>query len=157
MISINESTVIARSSEEVFAFVSDQTNAVRWQSGIVDIRRLTSGPPAVGTRHAFTRTLMGKRMTGENEYVEFEPGKRVAFRTTSGPGLLASYSVEPTPAGTRLTATLDLDVSGIMSIAEPLVARALKRDVKANLARLRAILDASPTQDSADNLVIEEI
>ena len=157
MISINESTVIARSSEEVFAFVSDQTNAVRWQSGIVDIRRLTNGPPAVGTRHAFTRTLMGKRMTGENEYVEFEPGKRVAFRTTSGPGLLASYSVEPTPAGTRLTATLDLDVSGIMSVAEPLVARALKRDVKANLARLQAILDASPTQDSADNLVIEEI
>ncbi len=157
MIRIDESTVIARPCEEVFAFVSDQTNAVQWQSGIVDIRRLTDGPPGVGTRHAFTRTLMGRRMTGENEYVEFEPGKRVAFRTTSGPGLLASYSVEPTPAGTRLTATIDLDVSGIMSVAEPLVARALKRDVKANLARLRAILDASPTHLTADSLVTEEI
>ncbi len=157
MIRINESTVIARPCEDVFAFVSDQTNAVRWQSGIVEIRRLTDGPPGVGTRHAFTRTLMGRRMSGENEYVEFEPGKRVAFRTTSGPGLLASYSVEPTPAGTRLTATIDLDVSGIMSIAEPLVARGLKRDVQANLVRLQAILDASPTHFTAESLVTKEI
>ena len=155
MIRVEESTVIARPSDEVFSFVSDQTNAVRWQSGIVDIRRLTDGPPGVGTRHAFTRTLMGRRMTGENEYVEFEPGRRVAFRTTSGPGLLASYAVEPTPSGTRLTSTIELDVSGIMSIAEPLVARALKRDVTANLARLRAILEESPTHVAADGLATE--
>ena len=96
-------------------------------------------------------------MTGENVYVEFEPGRRVAFRTTSGPSLLASYAVDPTPAGTRLTATIELDVSGIMSIAEPLVARALKRDVDANLARLRAILDASAADLTADSLVTEEI
>ena len=157
MISVEKSTVIARPSEAVFAFVSDQTNAAQWQSGIVDIRRLTDGPPGVGTRYAFTRTLMGRRMTGENVYVEFEPGRRVAFRTTSGPSLLASYAVDPTPAGTRLTATIELDVSGIMSIAEPLVARALKRDVDANLARLRAILDASAADLTADSLVTEEI
>ena len=96
-------------------------------------------------------------MTGENVYVEFEPGRRVAFRTTSGPSLLASYAVDPTPAGTRLTAKIELDVSGIMSIAEPLVARALKRDVDANLARLRAILNASAADLTADSLVTEEI
>ena len=156
MISVEKSTVIARPCEAVFAFVSDQANAAQWQSGIVDIRRLTDGPPGVGTRYAFTRTLMGRRMTGENVYVEFDPGRRVAFRTTSGPGLLASYAAEPTPGGTRLTATIELDVSGIMSIAEPLVARALKRDVNANLARLRVILEASPTRLGADSLVTEE-
>ena len=49
MIRVEKSTVIARPSEAVFAFVSDQTNAAQWQSGIVDIRRLTDGPPGVGT------------------------------------------------------------------------------------------------------------
>jgi carbon monoxide dehydrogenase subunit G len=157
VIRVEKSTGIARPTEEVFAFVADQTNAPRWQSGFVDIRRLTDGPPGLGTRYAFTRTLMGRRMAGENEYVEFEPARRVAFRTTSGPGLLASYAVEPTQAGTRLTSTIELDVSGILSIAEPLVARALKRDVDANLAKLRAILEASPTDRTADSLVAEEV
>ena len=89
--------------------------------------------------------------------------RRVRTRQAGGlpddvrPRLLASYSVEPTPAGTRLTATIELDVSGIMSVAEPLVARALRRDVDANLARLRAILDASATDLTADSLVAEEI
>src|SRR5450755_2607660 len=75
LITLEKSTVIHRPSDEVFAFVADQTNAASWQSGIVEVRRLTDGPPGVGSRHTFTRTLMGRRMTGENEYVEFEPGE----------------------------------------------------------------------------------
>src|SRR6188472_2341714 len=101
MVKVERSVAIGRSSDDVFAFVADQTNAARWQSGIVEIRRLTDGPPGVGTRHTFTRTLMGKRMSGESEYVAFEPGKRVAFRTTSGPRLVASYAVTAMPEGTR--------------------------------------------------------
>ena len=152
MIKIEKSTIVRRPSDEVFAFVADQTNAGRWQSGIVEVRRLTDGPPGVGTRHTFTRTLMGRRMTGENEYVTFDPGKRVAFRTTSGAGLLASYAVTEMPEGTRLTATIELDTSGIMSVAEPLVARALGRDVVGNLARLKSILESRPAPAPADIL-----
>src|SRR5664279_4031190 len=66
LITLEKSTVIHRPSDEVFAFVADQTNAASWQSGIVEVRRLTDGPPGVGSRHIFTRTLMGRRMTGEN-------------------------------------------------------------------------------------------
>ena len=152
MIVVEKSTVVHRPTDEVFEFVADQLNASRWQSGIVEVRRLTDGPPGVGTRHSFTRTFMGRRMTGENEYVAFEPGKRVAFRTTSGPRLLASYAVTAIPEGSRLTATMEVDFSGVMSVAEPLVARALGRDVVANLARLTSILEASPVAAPANPL-----
>jgi uncharacterized membrane protein len=152
MVNVERSVAIARSSDDVFAFVADQTNAARWQSGILEVRRLTDGPPGVGTRHAFTRTLMGRRLTGENEYVEFVPGRRVAFRTTSGPGLLASYDVAPGSTGAHLTATIELDVSGIMTVAAPLLARSLSRDVEANLARLKDILEEPANQAAADAL-----
>ena len=112
MIKVEKSTIVHRPSDEVFSFVADQTNAARWQSGIVEIRRLTDGPPGVGTRHTFTRTLMGKRMSGESEYVAFEPGKRVAFRTTSATQLpsplsgLASTDTSWTiPSASTLTAS----------------------------------------------------
>lgn len=157
MIRIEKSTVIDRSIDDVFAFVADQTNAVRWQSGITEIRRLTDGPPGVGTRHAFVRTLMGKQMAGENEYVAYEPGRRVTFRTTSGPPLLASYIVEPTSAGTRLTTTMELDVSRLLSLAEPLIAAGLRRDVDANFARLKRILEAPGVAASSDVAAAEEL
>jgi hypothetical protein len=118
----------------------------------VEVRRLTQGVPGVGTRHTFTRTLMGKRITGENEIVSFEPGRRFAFRTTQGFRLLASYTVTATPDGTDLTATIEMDVSGIMSVGEPLVARALSRDVAGNLARLKSILESSPAAAPANAL-----
>lgn len=150
MVNVERSVAVERSSDDVFAFVADQTNAPRWQSGIVEVRRLTDGPSGVGTRHAFTRMLMGRRMSGENEYLEFVPGRRVAFRTTSGPGLLASYDVTPGSSGARLTARIELDVSGIMTIAAPLVARALSRDVEANLARLKDVLEEPAHQAAVD-------
>jgi carbon monoxide dehydrogenase subunit G len=152
MVRVERSVAINRSSNDVFAFVADQTNAARWQSGMVEVRRLTDGPAGVGTRHAFTRTLMGRRMTGENEYVEFVPGRRVAFRTTSGPKLLASYDVAPDSTGTRLTAKIELDVAGIMTIAAPLVARTLSRDVDSNLALLKDILEEPANEAAADTL-----
>ena len=93
---------------------------------------------------------MGRRMTGETEYVAFEPGKRVAFRSTSGPQLLAAYAVASIPEGSRLTATMEVDVSGLMSVAEPLVARALNREVVANLAHLTTILELSPAAAPAN-------
>lgn len=157
MIRIDKSTVIDRSCDDVFAYVADQTNAVQWQSGIVEIRRLTDGSPGVGTRHAIVRTLMGKQMAVENEYVAFEPGRLVTFRTTSGPALLASYIVEPTAAGTRLTCTMELSVSGFLSLAEPLVAAGLRRDVDANFARLKGILDAPASVRASDVATAEEM
>ena len=57
--------------------------------------------------------------------------------------------------GARLTATMELDVSGLMSIAEPLIAATLRRDVDANLVRLKGILEASPTAIQASGLAAE--
>jgi len=51
MVKLERSVAIARSSDDVFAFVADQTNAARWQSGILEVRKLTDGPPGVGSRH----------------------------------------------------------------------------------------------------------
>lgn len=50
MITVEKSIVIGRSAEDVFAYVSDQTNAPRWQRGVLEVRRVTEGPIGVGTR-----------------------------------------------------------------------------------------------------------
>jgi len=143
MIRAEKSTVIGRSAEDVFAYVGDQTNAVHWQAGIVEVHRLTDGPSGLGTRHRIVRTFMGRRLAVENEYVAFEPGRRIAFRTTSGPmPLEASYLVEPVAGGTRVTSTIAMEASGFVSIAEPLIAVGLRREMDAAFKELKRLMEA---------------
>ncbi|MEV4267127.1 SRPBCC family protein [Kribbella sp. NPDC049584] len=150
MINIEESTIINRPAPDVFAFVGDQTNAPRWQRGLASVRRLGVGPIEVGTKHEFVRTMMGRRMSGENEYTHFEPDRYVAFTATSGGWPLeASYEVEPAGEhATRLVSRIALQPSGAFRVLQPLFAAAMRRDVRANLGTLKALLEANDGRQS---------
>lgn len=143
MIDVEQTTQIDRPARAVFAFVSDQTNAPRWQRGLDEVERLTDGPNGVGTRHRFVRTLLGRRMSGENEYTRYEPDRLVAFKATSGGWPLeASYEVVPDGEGrARLDARITLHPTGPLRPLQGLFAAALRRDVKANLVALKALLE----------------
>ncbi len=85
MIKVEKSIVIDRPAEEVFAFVADQTNAPRWQSGLVEVRRTTAGALGIGTQHAFVRKFMGRRLEANNEYIAYEPNETIVFRKLKAP------------------------------------------------------------------------
>jgi uncharacterized protein YndB with AHSA1/START domain len=153
MIKAEKSMVVNRSVEDVFAYVGDQTNAPRWQAGLVEVRRLTDGPPRLGTRHTLVRTFLGRRMEADNEYIAYVPGERITFKTTSGPmPLEASYLVEPTVGGTRLTSRIEMEATGFLSLAEPLIAAGLGREMDAAFRKLKGLLEA-PSLPSPDPTV----
>ena len=142
MIKAERSIVIDRPIEEVFAYVTDQTNTPRWQAGLVEVRRLTDGPLRIGTKHAFVRNFMGRKMEATNEYVAYEPGRLVTFRTTAGPvPVEASYLFEPTTGGTRLTSRVQMQAAGLFGLLEPVIAAGLRREMKAALPTLKALLE----------------
>jgi uncharacterized protein YndB with AHSA1/START domain len=142
MINAERSIDIDRPIGEVFAFVGDQRNTPRWQAGLVAVRRTSDGPPAVGTTHALVRNFMGRRMEATNEYVAYEPDRIITFRTTSGPvPLEASYLFEPTTGGTRLTSRIKMQAAGLFGLLEPVIAAGLRREMKAALPALKALLE----------------
>jgi uncharacterized protein YndB with AHSA1/START domain len=149
MINAEKSMVINRPIAEVFAYVGDQRNTPNWQSGLVDVKRLTDGPPGVGTRHTIVRSFMGRKMEASNEYVAYEPGRRITFKTISGPVLLeASYLFEPVADGTKLTSKIQMDAKGFMSLAEPLIARGLRREMDVAFVTLKDLLEGRPVASS---------
>lgn len=142
MIKVEKSGIIHRPIEEVFAFVADQRNAPQWQHGAVEVRRTTEGPLGIGTKHTFVRKFMGRKMEASNEYVEYEPNKKVAFKSTSGPiDFEASYLTEATPEGTKLTSRIEMQPRGFAGLAEPLIAASLRREMKAGFAELKDLLE----------------
>jgi uncharacterized protein YndB with AHSA1/START domain len=142
MIRVEKSGIIERPVEEVFAYIGDQTNAPAWQSGLVEVRRTTEGPLGVGTKHTLIRMFMHRRMEAENEYVAYEPNRRITFKVTSGPMRAeASYLFEAVAEGTRVTSTIEMDASGLLSLAEPLIAAGLRREVNAAIPVLKDLLE----------------
>jgi uncharacterized protein YndB with AHSA1/START domain len=139
-----EATVfIDRPVAEVFAFVGDQHNAPRWQKGLVEVRKTTEGPVGVGTRHDFSRKVMGRMMVAGNEYTAYEPTQRIAFKTTSGPmQLQACYRTESSGTGTQLTCTIEIaKASGLFGLMLPVIVRSIRKDMKGNFVALKGMLE----------------
>ncbi|MDJ1369787.1 SRPBCC family protein [Gulosibacter molinativorax] len=139
-----ESTVeIERPAAEVFAFVSDQLNAPRWQQGLESVKRLTPGPIRVGSEHEFVRQFGGRTVRDRNRFVEYVPGEYVRF--TMGNGSIsgeASYRVIPTgPARCRVEATLRFDKLGWMRPLAPILRRILVRDTHRDDLTLKRLLE----------------
>jgi uncharacterized protein YndB with AHSA1/START domain len=94
---------ITRPPADVFAYVSDQTNGPEWQQVLNEVRRITDGAIEVATRHTFVRRVGRRQVTGDTEYVEFEPGRRVVFTFASSDGLTGQGWYEVDPLGTDKT------------------------------------------------------
>ena len=77
-----------------------------------------------------------------------EPPHRQCVRVTSGPIPGAGcYLFEPADGGsTRFTQNFEAEPGGFFRLAEPLVARAIRRQMEADMATLKDLLESSETE-----------
>jgi uncharacterized membrane protein len=154
MIREEGNVVIQRPVEEVFAYVSDLTHSAEWQAGLVEVRRLTEGPLGVGTRYAFVRQFMGRKMEASNEFVAYEPNTTVRFRIPSGPMPgHGTYLFEATPDGTKVTSRVELQPRGLSRLAAPLIGASLRREIAAGLPVLKELLEGQVSRDRLEDPV----
>ena len=143
MFTMQTQIVVARAPEDVFAFVADQTNTPRWQSGLVEVRRLTPGPVGVGTEHVFVRRVAGRRVEARNRYSHFEPNSLIGFDVNDG-GITGhvEYRFEPHPTGTLVTCSMEFAMRGPGRIVEPLLRRVIKREARRDDQKLAVLLES---------------
>src|SRR3954469_5759714 len=102
---------IARSPEEVSAFIADPANLSRWQDA-EEVEQLTDGPVRAGTRFREVHKLFGRRRGEPTEVVECEPGRVFHIRVVEGPPVDGRWTFAPSGSGTRLTLTPIAHLSG---------------------------------------------
>jgi uncharacterized protein YndB with AHSA1/START domain len=122
VIEVRQSVEIARSPEEVFAYVTDPTKLSIWQDAEEEVSQLTPGPVGAGTRFREVHKVLGIRRVEITEVVVFEPGRRFDIRVVEGPPVDGRWDFESAGAGTRLTLTPTARLPGPLRVAEPLVA-----------------------------------
>jgi uncharacterized protein YndB with AHSA1/START domain len=143
MVHFEFSETINRPPEEVFTYLTDPGKLTLWQGGVSEAYQETDGPMDVGTRVTEVRGLLGRRMESTLEITTFEPTRRVDFKVIKGPvPYSVRHTLEPSDGGTRISGVVEGEPGGFFKLAEPLVARAAERQVKADLATLKDLLEA---------------
>ena len=143
MVHFEFAETINRPPEEVFAYLTDPGKLALWQGGVSEAYQETDGPMDVGTRVTEVRGLLGRRMESTLEITAFEPTRRVDFKVIKGPvPFSVRQTLEPSDGGTRISGVVEGEPGGFFKLAEPLVARAAERQVKADLATLKDLLEA---------------
>jgi uncharacterized membrane protein len=144
MAPIVNSIEIARSPEDVFAYLDDLSRHGEWQGQIVSVKVETDGPTRVGSRATETRRVPGRTLEVTYEISEHDPPRKVSFGGLNGAVRpVGSVTIEPAGEGrSRVTLELDLEGHGIGKLIAPLARRDARKHVPENQARLKQRLEA---------------
>ncbi len=136
-------TVINRPRPEVAAYAADPSHAPDWYVNIESVEWKTQPPVAVGSRMAFVARFLGRRLAYTYEIVDLVPGERLVMRTAEGPfPMETTYTWESLgETSTRMTLRNRGEPSGFSKVSAPLMAAAMTRANRKDLAHLKALLE----------------
>jgi len=135
---------IDRPRDAVAAFAGDPDNAPTWYVNIKSVEWQTPAPLAVGSKLAFVAKFLGRRLAYTYEIVELAPGARLVMRTAEGPfPMETTYTWDDAgPGRTRMTLRNRGEPRGFGKLLGAMMAPAMRRANKKDLARLKSILEA---------------
>ena len=146
MIHQTASISIASPVSEVYNFMSEPSNRLRYDAGLIAVRVTPDGPLRIGSKIVEVRPFMGMKREMATEVCELEPDQVIGYRTLPGDSLNASgsYRFASAPAGALLTLDFRIDPKGLMKLAAAFIAADLRRSIPAGLSAIKAVLEKPP-------------
>lgn len=144
-VDVRSEILIERPRSRVAAYAADPSNAPAWYVNIESVEWQTPPPLAVGSRLAFVAHFLGRRLVYTYEVVELVPGERLVMRTAEGPfPMETTYTWESAGENaTKMTLRNRGEPHGFSKLVGPLMAAAMRRANVKDLARIKALLEAS--------------
>jgi uncharacterized protein YndB with AHSA1/START domain len=127
--------------EQVFAFLVDTDKLSTWQSNLIKLEQITEGPLRTGSRFREIRRIGKRESEVQGEITALELNKRLETKTTTKPQAMVSYLLNPEQGGTRLMYKFVLVTSGLMRLAEPMIAGSIKKESESDFETLKRILE----------------
>jgi uncharacterized membrane protein len=144
MASIATSVEIARSPEDVFAYITEVPRHPEWQEGLVSVSVETEGPLRVGSRLVHRRKVGPATVATTSEITAFDPPHLVAFRGLDGPVRAdGTQRVDAAGDGSRVSFEMEMHGHGLGALMLPLARRQAASQVAASHETLKRILESS--------------
>ena len=135
---------VSRPPSEVFAFLDDVRQTPRWLERCTEIQQTTPGPKGVGTKLRYAYADRGRSGTMEGTVTEYEKDRRLAMRFIDPMlDVQVGFRVEPAGAGARIVHRVEITPRNLMAkMMSPMISAATKKQVDADTAKLKAMLEA---------------
>lgn len=141
-VDVTSEIVISRSCDEVAAYTSDPMMAPAWYVNISSAEHKTQGPLRVGSQIVFRAQFLGRSLEYTYEVIEWVVGSRFVMRTAEGPfPMETTYAWVAEGENTRMTLRNRGQPAGFSRLVAPFMALAMRRANRADLTRLKAILE----------------
>ena len=123
---------IARTPEDVFAYLTDVSNLPDWQSGVKSATQRDG-------KIEESRSMFGRELHTTFEIAEHEEPRLYTLSALDSPvPFTVRHELEPAGSGTRLTVTAEGDVPGF---AAGLLAKRAEKQIRKDFERLKEILE----------------
>ncbi len=153
------SVMINRPPSVVFAALIDPEMTKQWVSGVIEIKKLTSGEAHVGTKLLIIENIDGRRVEMEEEITFLNP-PYVDKYTSRGLGEnkfleYGEYRLEEINGQTKFTMLSQISFDGfIHNLLEPLIIYGASKKFSHDQLTLKKILEA---KTNGDSLTLKEI
>ena len=142
---------ISRPIADVFAFLDEPANDLKWISGLVVSEQTSEGSVSVGTTGRRVNQFMGRRIETTWELTEYTPPMRAAFKSTSGDmSYTGSMELEAVDGGTRLSYSVDVQMGGFFwRLLDPLAGMIGQHQFRSDMNRLKELLETEASNVEA--------
>jgi carbon monoxide dehydrogenase subunit G len=137
--------VVARPIDEVFAFLANGENDVKFSPRVQEIRKITDGPIGAGTRFASTVKDAGMTTKREFELTEFVAPTKIRWAERSKNAVTApagGYDLAPDGDGTRVTIFNELEGHGFGKLVVGFALRSARKGADEFAASIKRAVEA---------------
>jgi len=130
MLHSENTVVIDRAPDDVYAFLVDGMNGPRWRSGIASISLRSGAVGQVGAEYAQALGGPGRRTPADYRLTVARPGDRIEFEVIAGPlRPKGAYALKAVDAGTQVTFSLDAEPTGLMRLMTGTIRKTMTHEV----------------------------
>lgn len=136
---------IERPIDAVFAFLADGENDKKFSARIIEIEKVTEGPPDVGTVYASTAKDGGIKAKHEFELTRFEAPTTIRWKELSKGPLVVSeggYDLVPAGDGTELSFFNRVEGRGFGKLFAGLALRSARKGADDFAASIKRAVEA---------------
>jgi carbon monoxide dehydrogenase subunit G len=134
---------VARTPEDVFAYLTDVSNLPAWQSGVHTAQIEDAGAPRVGARVRESRHMLGHELNTTLEITEYDAPRVFSLRALDSPvPFIIRHELESHDGGTLLTVTGVGDAGLLPGFASGIMARRAEKQFRKDFERLKRLLEA---------------
>lgn len=127
--------------DEVFAFIADPGNDLRWRAELTSSQVEGGAHHGLGAHVRQTIAYQGRTACVNLEMTEFELSRRICFRARGGVRAHGCYDLCPDGRGTLLSVSITVELKGDEAMLERYVRQAIAQAAETDLARLREVLE----------------